>query len=279
VYRVSDSADEAYDIDYLTNHNSADLNGSVAFLSDGASDGALVFARTPVTQYCVEHLDRPFAPYVSCGGPEASPRNNASDPTCICQVYADRMISLQYSPAEVEATCGDIEAGADGELVAEGCYPDARSSAGGGTSPARCCNCSNLADRSDWSRWTQPADSGRFVGMQQVALPYFFYQAPRDAYPGTQRFGSWYSTPKGGECTGGRALGEGNCTWRALPRARVVWGRDLLERGWNDTYVAHWPLHTLGVNTTAQCLHNAPVLQASFASMDGWVDADSSCAY
>eukprot|EP00937_MAST-01D_sp_MAST-1D-sp2_P006342 g6342.t1 len=284
VYRVSDSKDEGYDVDYLTNHNSADLNGSVAFFSDGASDGALVFSRTPVTQYCVEHLDRPFAPYVSCGGPEASPRNNASDPTCICQVFADRMIALR-GRAEMRATCGTTEVGRDGLLVADGCYPDAgglmdgaNATASAGTSPARCCNCSNLADRSDWSRWTEPTDAARFVGMQQVFLPYFYYQAPRDSYPGTQRFGTWYSTPKAGECTAGRALGEGGCTWRVRPRARVVWGRELLHRGWNATYVSHWPLHRVGVNTSAQCLHNAPVLQASFASMDGWVEADSACA-
>ena len=126
--------------------------------------------------------------------------------------------------------------------------------------------------------WIEPADSDRYVGQQPVFLPYFYYQAAKAVYPGTQRFGSWYSTPKAGECKGGSALGKDGCTWRMMPRARVVWGADLLSRGWNATYVHHWPLHEFGYNTTAQCLHNAPIMNESYAAMDGWVDADSACA-
>lgn len=265
VYRVSEETD---DIDYLTNHNSADADGIVAFLSDGAADGTPAFAAQPVTEYCIEHVDRIFADYVSCNGPEASPRNNMSDPICICDVYADRMISLQ-TKAEMLVSCGPVSVAKGDGMLSATCL-------GHTGSPARCCNCSKAGSAT--SMWTEPAGSDRFIGQQPVFLPYFYYQAPKPTYPGTRRFGSWYSTPKMGECKGGSTLGTNGCTWRLLPRARVVWGAELLARGWNATYVRHWPLHEFGYNTTDQCLHNAPIFRESYAAMDGWVDAESACA-
>ena len=63
MYRVSELT---YAVDFLANHDSADLEGQIAFLSSGAPDGRPEFSRLPVTEYCVEHLDRPFAEYISC---------------------------------------------------------------------------------------------------------------------------------------------------------------------------------------------------------------------
>ena len=83
MYRVSEMTSE---IDFLPNHDSADIEGQVAYLSAGAPDGLDVFGRQPVIEYCVEHLEREWTPYISCNGPEASPRNSPADPTCMCQV-------------------------------------------------------------------------------------------------------------------------------------------------------------------------------------------------
>lgn len=60
--------------------------GQVAYLSAGAPDGLDQFGQQPVTEYCVEHLERDWAPYISCNDPEAAPRNTPADPTCMCQV-------------------------------------------------------------------------------------------------------------------------------------------------------------------------------------------------
>jgi hypothetical protein len=79
VYRVSELI---YEVDFLANHDSADLQGQTAFLSSGSADGTPAFARLPVTEYCVEHVDRPFAPYISCNGPEASPRRRPTPRAC-----------------------------------------------------------------------------------------------------------------------------------------------------------------------------------------------------
>ena len=43
-------------------------------------------------------------------------------------------------------------------------------------------------------------------------------------------FGWWYSTPSAGECAVGEAVGA-NCTWRALPEARILYLSDLMEGG------------------------------------------------
>ena len=60
----------------------------------------------------------------------------------------------------------------------------------------------------DWSKWTLPEVSARFVGRQRIFLPYFYYQLPQSSYPGTLPWGWWYSTPKGGQCKEGMALGQ-----------------------------------------------------------------------
>lgn len=260
MYRVSELT---YEVDFLANHDSADALGQVAFLSSGAQDGTAAFAKEPVTEYCVEHLDRPWAPYVSCNGPEAKPRNDPSDPTCMCDVYADRMIGLQ-TRTQMDAACGKSPTKKDG------------------THTANPCNCSNAGGSTqkptkDWSKWTLPSDSTQFVGRQQLWLPYFYYQRPRDTYPDTIPFGLWYSTPKAGECREDQELGNGGCTWKRHARARVIWGEQLLQLGWNATYVKHWPLHEYGHNNTEQCLQNAPLFNAAFSQLSRLVAASPAC--
>ena len=146
------------------------------------------------------------------------------------------------------------------------------------------CNCSNsngstTNPTSDWNKWTVHHDSSRYVGRQAVFLPYFYYQKPLDTYQGNRPFGFWYSTPKAGRCTEEQQLGEAGCTWKAMPRARTLWGSDLLSIGWNATFTRHWPLHNVsGMNTTGQGLHNLPILRQAFATLSGTVAAgDAAC--
>jgi len=40
-------------------------------------------------------------------------------------------------------------------------------------------------------RWVEPLLSQTHVGRQQIYLPYFYYQAPRETYPGSRPFGHW----------------------------------------------------------------------------------------
>jgi hypothetical protein len=247
MFRVSEFT---YDVDFLPNHNSADLDGQVAFLSSGAPDGVPEFSQLPITEYCVEHLDRPFAEYISCNGPEASPRNTPSDPICICNVYADRMIGLQ-NVSTMDAACGPTVERADG------------------THAANPCNCSRNGPQGPgpFDKWTVSHASELFVGSERVYLPYFYYQEQLQSheYAGIRSFGAWFSTPSKGRCGEDQALGTDGCTWKRSPRARVVYGDELLARGWNATHVNHWPLHKVAHNNTRQCLTNLPIMVAAFA--------------
>ena len=47
--------------------------------------------------------------------------------------------------------------------------------------------------------------------------------------------GDFLSFPKAGACAEGEALGDGGCVWKRLPRARVLYGADLLAAGYNTS--------------------------------------------
>jgi len=251
MYRVSEYT---YEIDFLTNHNSADLEGQVAFLSSTNDNLFFQMTKSPITEYCVERLaaaggsggEAGFADYVSCNGPEADPRNDPADPICICNVFPDRMIGLQPS-SEMDSACGAVQWASDGSH----------------SSPP--CNCTGATGVI--SKWSTPNRSDYYVGAMPTWLPYFYYQTPAAAYPGAVRFGANYATPRKGECLQDATVGDGGCTWLRAPAARVVWGADLLQRGWNRTAVQHWPLHRYGPNTSRQILTNLPVFKAAFAGL------------
>eukprot|EP00750_Incisomonas_marina_P019319 INCI3286.1.p1 GENE.INCI3286.1~~INCI3286.1.p1 ORF type:complete len:530 (-),score=83.09 INCI3286.1:192-1781(-) len=219
------------DFDFLPNHDGASFEASSAFLTNTNDDSFfnLNVSSPPVTRYCVEHLLPPtvshrridansllslpsddFADYVSCNGPEAKPRNNKEDPICICDVFADRMISLQTA-AQMGAACG--VAPLDPTTHTHGA-PD--------------CNCSG-------SKWNVPAYSDTFIGAATVWEPYFYYQSPKDTYPGTRIGGLWYSAPKKGTCNETQSVGTGDCTWKRHSSADVVYGAQLMALGWNNS--------------------------------------------
>jgi hypothetical protein len=45
--------------------------------------------------------------------------------------------------------------------------------------------------------------------------------------------GDFLSFPKAGACAEGQALGDGGCVWKRLPRARMMYGADLIAAGFN----------------------------------------------
>eukprot|EP00038_Savillea_parva_P028707 m.66612 g.66612 ORF g.66612 m.66612 type:complete len:300 (+) comp8371_c0_seq2:191-1090(+) len=247
IYRVSEYT---YDVDFLTNHNSADLEGQVAFLTSTNDNLFFQMSKSPVAVYCVQRLPAPnapsdndgFADYVSCNGPEANPRNQPADPICICNVFPDRMIGLENA-TEMNAACGKVQWASDG------------------THDSPPCNCTG-ADGVR-SKWSTPNASDYYVGAMPTWLPYFYFQTPAETYPGAVRFGINYATPKKGECSQDAPVGQGGCTWRRDAAATVIWGNDLLNRGWNRTAVNHWPLRMHGPNTTQQILSNLPVFKAA----------------
>ena len=242
VYRVSEYTRQ---VDFLDNHNSGSLMGEALFLSND-NDEDFYAVSSPVTRYCIEH-DEPsttplggWAEYTSCNGPEAAPRNHPADPLCICFVYADRLIALQNASV-VEAHC------------------DAPVWAGDGSHSDPPSNCSRGGE---WSKWVVPPGADRFIGRAPVWRPYFYWQLPTSAVPSAaERAGWWYSTPKATSCADGAKLGEGDCTWKRLPEARVVYGGDLLALGWNRTAVDFFPLHRFGPDTRAQDATNDPLFE------------------
>jgi hypothetical protein len=131
--------------------------GQCAFLTSTNDNLFFQLAKSPVTRYCVEHEDTSstgFAPYISCNGPEAKPRNDPADPICICDVYADRMIALQ-SKTEMDGACG----------------PGVMHSDGTHTNPD--CNCTGVGVGASPSKWAVPTTSYTHIG-----LPLLFSHNP-----------------------------------------------------------------------------------------------------
>jgi hypothetical protein len=233
--RVSEYINE---VDFLPNHNSADLYGQVAFLTNTNDD--LFFNVTqnpPVTFYCVEHVDPAlvggWADYISCNGPEADPYNSPEDPICICDVWPDRMIGLQ-TKAVMDAACGPITWAGD-------------------THDSPPCNCTDA--HGNTTKWVVSEKSRRYPGIIPTYLPFFYFQVPADTYPGAQQIGWFYSTPANGTCASDAqplGTGDADCTWRAEPLSRMVyaagqWGVcvPLTRRAHTNGTHTHTHTHTI----------------------------------
>ena len=123
VYRVSEYNDN---VDFLPNHDGADIRGQASFLTNTNSEMFFSLNTSSISRYCVEYTPSSgpggFAPYVSCNGPEGRPYGNTpEDPICICDAHYDRMIahenastlakachaSYNYSSGAGGCVCGD----------------------------------------------------------------------------------------------------------------------------------------------------------------------------
>jgi len=189
------------------------------------------FQRSPITEYCVEHLEAPqtdptpggdgFAQYVSCNSDECDgvllPQGNLPKlPTCICWVWDDRMISQEPANRTLAA-----------------CSPDVREPWVG----AKQCNCSFGAPGTAAALLPDEAPMANYVGRSKVFMPYYRYPDPLDTYPLSVLVGDNLSFPRKRACDESQALGEGGCTWKRTSRARMLYGADLLAKGWNTTTV------------------------------------------
>eukprot|EP01052_Picozoa_sp_SAG31_P044076 SAG31_NODE_7557_length_1655_cov_1.075835_1_plen_363_part_10 len=125
------------------------------------------FQRSPITEYCVEHLPAPqtdplpggdgFAQYISCNSDEcdgakiATGGSSPRDPVCVCWVWDDRMIS-QLPKSKLLADCS----------------PDVHLPWVG----ANQCNCSKGLPGSAATQLPPDSAMANYVGRSPVYLPY-----------------------------------------------------------------------------------------------------------
>jgi len=235
---VMRQSEYTYDVDYLMNHNSGDLDGDTSFIVSSSQDpdqpGFLnvTFPKSVFSLYCLEVLqviipdtvttngDDRFADYLSCND-----NGNATDPLCGCDNFIDRSLSKAKDQAKF-------------------CH---NSSGGPCTHAFHDCKCS-CTDASLKA-------SANYVGM----MPVYCGQS--------ELLGYWYSTPKDAECQETEIVGtvraDGtSCTWKRYPEARVVRGGDALDfGGWNVSSGGGF-----GMLDAAQVRQNAQVLRNLFDS-------------
>ena len=120
-----------------------------------------------------------------------------------------------------------------------------------------------VSDRASAARLHRPRGCACNMHVALFALPPL-----KSSYADTRRIGENWSTPKNGSCAEGARVGDNGCTWSRHPFARIVFGQQLLDNGWNATAVAHWPLHEHGPNQTTQYYTNLPVFDATWQALD-----------
>jgi hypothetical protein len=197
----------------------------------GSWSGFFSFETTPIAEYCVRHDALPHAvEYASCNAPEAGTLNTPSDPICICEVFADRMIG-QQKPNETQAPCGQV--------LDDSVYP--------------ACNCTPNSVLLPAS-----APSRHLIGQAAVYCPYYYYTVPQEEYAGSTRCGTWYSLPKAGVCPGP------DCSWSYEPTVRIVYGTELVSNGW-DAALSFDQLTGKRRNTTEQTLQNLNAFERAFS--------------
>ena len=189
--------------------------------------------RSPITEYCVEHAAAPqtdpvpggdgFAQYVSCNSDECDgvllpTGNTPREPTCICWVWDDRMIS-QEPASRTLAVCSPF---------------DKEPWVG-----ANQCNCSIGLPGTEAALLPPAAPMANYVGRSRVYLPYYRYKEPMEHYNVSVLLGDNLSFPRKGACADGQQLGDGGCTWKRMPTARILYGQDLLDAGWSTAET--WP--------------------------------------
>lgn len=211
------------DVDYLMNHNSADVLGEVTaiIISDPPPDPSWFFQpleNMTFTVYCLEvmHVEltdtittegnSAFADYGSC-----NLQDDVSDPQCFCAAWQDRILA-NVSLRECWMTSFPLLPCLSHYTLMNGL--------GGCT-----CECPEKS----------LAQSATHIGME----PVYFAQP--------ERLGAWYSHPKATECSESETVGAARpggappCTWKRRSDARVLYGRQLLQHGWNRTHFPPGP--------------------------------------
>lgn len=216
-------SENTLNVDYLQNHDSADMTASAMWMAQMASSPEQIqpvanatFNETTWTLFCVEMLNvslpgtvttmgnNSFADYLSCNN-----NDDHSNPQCHCVMFEDRTIGQIDTNACHQFYGGYLDTSSFqwiyGKNLSIPCLPQLFGPSFEG------CVCSCTSASLKYSR--------TYIGMQ----PAFGY-------------GVWYSHPKETECTedvdlGGRLNNGRTCTWKRSPMARVVHGEDLVAGG------------------------------------------------
>ena len=274
VYRWSEGTNT---VDFLENHDAGDLLGESVYVTDASlySDspgipppigwGTIPWPNTTLTEYCVEVAVLPspptsrqqFAEYRSCNVLSGDGALPSEAPVCQCAIIADRLIAHNRGAgygnnlSYVHARARTLAQACPGVVV------HGPKHTGGND-----CECTN----------TSAALSQRYVGMQPVIYPWFKdsrYVSPDDEQataekPELKEWGRWFHFPRGGRCNETQRVGDGaggGCTWRRLPRARVIKIQDVFDAGINRTLP---PPERPNDVDYAQPVQNSPLLQAAF---------------
>ena len=269
VYRVSeafgqDPSNRWIPSDFLRNHNSADAAGQATFLT--YAELALMAAdqqlnSTTITEYCVETA-APMGEYLSCPPGGSRHRGRQLQPgaaECFCAHDIDRFIQHKDLCSWHGESCGstDPRRGSCGEMWSNleairtlqgkpciACDGKTTCKAAAVKAAPLCDGCSAQECEQRWAAaWCQalgvapPLTCGTGGGdfycscnASVVAAAKQTVGVANVSYP--PGLGRWFSTAYEGDC-GNRAptAGAGGCGWRRQPRARVVYGFQLVERG------------------------------------------------
>ena len=176
--------------------------------------------RSPITNYCVEHLPAPqtdpspgrdgYAQYIDCDGPESEAVGGGPcAPQCVCVGIDDR-VQIHQPVAKIMAVCSSVE----GSIQ---------------------CNCSQGLAGINATVLPPGSAMANYVGRggnfkpvppaSQVLNSSFKYS--RNSF----QTGDNLSFPKRGSCNETQALGENGCTWKRLPAARMLYGGNLTAAG------------------------------------------------
>ena len=130
------------------------------------------------------------------------------------------------------------------------------------------CNCSEGQPGTAAAELQPEAPMANYVGRSRVYLPYYRYKTPMDAYPVSVLAGDNLSFPRKGACAEAAGLGDDACTWKRLPSARMIYGADLMQHGWDTTAVRSQGSIVKELNVTYA---NMAVFDRAFEALEGWV--------
>lgn len=186
-------------------------------------------AQGPITEYTVEYQPLPgktrmgegFSDYLSCNSDEVDGTlgNDPRDPSCLCIVMDDRLLAHQTNAS----------------YLGQDCYVGGMAWIG-----ETSCNCTGQTPQSPIPQNGNP--SLTHVGRMPVWLPYVGVTLSPYKLGDPEIFSGYnYHFPVNGACEEGEAIGTRGCTWRRLPQARMIYGKDLIAEGWNTTFVRDTP--------------------------------------
>lgn len=207
----------------------------------------------PITEYCVEYqplaedtrMGDGFSDYLSCNSDETDGTlgNDPRDPSCMCIVWDDRLLAHQTNESWLKEDCYEGHMAWLSETV---------------------CNCTGQTQKTPIPQPGNP--SLTHIGRMPVYLPYVGIDL-KPHVPGDPQFASGYNFhfPTAGACDEGMPIGTNGCTWRRHPMARMIYGANLLDAGWDLTFVPDTP------TDMTHTKRNSVAFKAAFDALDSIV--------